>query len=381
MRQLSNWLESYLEYTKRQESPEIFNFWVGISVVSTTVDRKVWVDLDTFRVYPNHYIVVLADSSIYRKSTSLNIGVKLLRKSGYTRFAPDKITDAGIWNRLGRFYKENDKGNILVYSDELRLFLSPEEAYKSVVPTLTRAYECPDLMEKETITGGEKQVGNVCFNVLVATNPTDFSKIFPETIIGQGFGPRCHIITPGILRNKNSKPRLNRKIEENLIKDLGEINRLNGEIKIKEEAWEWYDNWYINSHNLPNDESLDGFYGRKQIHILKLAQVLSISESDNMVIENKHIQESLKHIERLEQGMILSYRKIGQSDLNSRSEKLLKQIVRYGGEVTRSKLLKMNWGTLSATELNEIISNLIAHEKIGSTGERPVVYKIKQGEK
>ena len=76
------WLEKYLEYTEDQESPSIFHLWVGLSLISAVLGRRVWIDRGYYFLFPNLYVVLVAGSARARKSTALGIGVGLLKKAG-----------------------------------------------------------------------------------------------------------------------------------------------------------------------------------------------------------------------------------------------------------------------------------------------------------
>ena len=80
-RKLEDWLSSYLIYTEKQESPEKLHFWVGLSVLSAALKRQVWIDKGYYKLYSNIYVLLVAESAMLRKSTAMDIGVKLVRDS------------------------------------------------------------------------------------------------------------------------------------------------------------------------------------------------------------------------------------------------------------------------------------------------------------
>src|SRR6266436_9614945 len=102
-RKLENWLESYLKYTSKQESPEKLHFWTGLSVLSSALKRQVWMDLSFFKLYPNIYVLLVAESAKSRKSISMDTGVNLIRDA-----VPDlyyisgSLTPEGLLKHMNR---------------------------------------------------------------------------------------------------------------------------------------------------------------------------------------------------------------------------------------------------------------------------------------
>ncbi|KKL03469.1 hypothetical protein LCGC14_2625850, partial [marine sediment metagenome] len=75
-----SWLATYLEYTKNQESPTSFHQWVAMAVISTAIGRHIWLDRGYYTIYPNLFVILVAGSARCKKSSSINIGIQLLRK-------------------------------------------------------------------------------------------------------------------------------------------------------------------------------------------------------------------------------------------------------------------------------------------------------------
>src|SRR3972149_4557971 len=79
MRKLDNWIDAYLEYTQKQESPEKLHFWVAVSLISAAIKRQVWMDRGYYKLYPNTFVLIVAESARVRKSVAIDIGMTLVR--------------------------------------------------------------------------------------------------------------------------------------------------------------------------------------------------------------------------------------------------------------------------------------------------------------
>src|SRR3972149_2265472 len=152
MRLLEDWLLSYLDYTKELESPELFHIWCGVSAIATMLGRNVWLDRGYGKLYPNHYIILVAKSALCRKSTAVLTMRDLLVKTKVVEMLADRITNAGLLTRLHKTAQKTGKSEMLVFSEELSIFLSRDETHKGLISTLTGLYGCPDLFVNELKT-------------------------------------------------------------------------------------------------------------------------------------------------------------------------------------------------------------------------------------
>ncbi len=84
---MTNFLELYLKYTEGFESPTSFFRWSAIATVAATLRdncyRKMGGDDD--RLYPNLYVLTLADSSMHRKAKPTGIAGDLVAAVGNTK--------------------------------------------------------------------------------------------------------------------------------------------------------------------------------------------------------------------------------------------------------------------------------------------------------
>ena len=80
MRKLHNWLDAYCEYTTDTESAPIFHKWVGLSMLAGVLRKKVWLSLGRIKIFPNLYVVLVAEPGVSRKSQSISYGVDILNE-------------------------------------------------------------------------------------------------------------------------------------------------------------------------------------------------------------------------------------------------------------------------------------------------------------
>src|SRR5262245_47344511 len=58
------WLDLYLKFTERQESPAEFHLWAGIAALGHVLGRRVWLDrFEGGKIYPAQIMVVIVSES------------------------------------------------------------------------------------------------------------------------------------------------------------------------------------------------------------------------------------------------------------------------------------------------------------------------------
>jgi hypothetical protein len=98
-RQLKDWLESYLIYTKRSEPPTLYKAWTAVSVLAACLRRKCKLKWGTLTFYPNMYIVLVGPSGRCRKGTAMGPGEDFLTDLGI-KVASTSITREALIHQL-----------------------------------------------------------------------------------------------------------------------------------------------------------------------------------------------------------------------------------------------------------------------------------------
>lgn len=86
-----SFLTDYLTYTSGNEAPKLFHVWSGLSVLSSLVSRRVWLQQGIFTWYPNLYVVMVGEPG-NGKSTALDIAKAVIRAQKDVPLAADAMT-------------------------------------------------------------------------------------------------------------------------------------------------------------------------------------------------------------------------------------------------------------------------------------------------
>jgi len=356
VRNYSNWIETYLEYSRHSEAPKNFHRWTAISVIAGALRRHVWLDMKYFQWTPNMYIIFVAPPGIVSKSTTVNIGMNLLRQVEGIKFGPDAVTWQALVAELQEakemFQLTDGDGEYHIMSaltcvcSEFGNFLNPHD--REMVDALVSLWDGQiGIWTKLTKTQGNNLIENPWLNVLACTTPDWIAGNFPDALIGGGFTSRCVFIYAEKKRHFTAYtdteiPHDFYEMQLKLIQDLGHISTtLTGEYKLSDAARAYGEVWYDKHYrNPPEDlvgERFGGYIARKQTHIHKLAMVLAAAEHDKLIIEEHHLFNASNYVADLEEDMPKVFSRIG-TNYNQREIKALLRYVCFKGEVSNVDL-------------------------------------------
>ena len=330
MRNYPDWLSAYINYAGFSEAPRRMHFWTGVSAVAGALRRRVWLDMRYFRWIPNHYIVFVAPPGIVSKSTTVAIGMDILRKVPGINFGPDVVT----WPALVTAFAASAE-SFLVGEDfhtQCALTLESSEFGNLVNPSDP---EMIDLLvtlwdskqggfKKVTKTSGSDLIENPWINLIACTTPSWIAGNFPEYVIGGGFTSRCLFVYADQKHKLVAYPGLHvpedmEATQIRLVQDLEHIaTTLIGPYHLSPEAVEWGTQWYENHYAKPppllSDDRFGGYLARKQTHIHKLAMVLAAAQSDEMILTAEHLATANAMVSDLEIDMPKVFEKIGKTE-------------------------------------------------------------------
>ena len=295
----NSWIKRHIEYTSNQESPTLFHIWSAIGCIASVLGRRVSLDRGYYSLYPNQYIIMVAESARCRKSTATDIVIDdLLETTSLCNIVRQKMTAEKLCVELSRTDVINNE--IVLYAPELATFLGASAFQSGLIPLITALYNCPSKTSYKTKESGEFYMNNVCINLMGATTLDWMSSNMPGDTIEGGFTGRVIFVVAEDRRHKEAWPFItNLQVEQRqqLLMDLTRIAKLRGRFEVSTNAHSLYEKWYNNEPEM-EDVRLRGYDGRKGDHVLKVAMILASSESTvmvepDLVIDPRHISMTL----------------------------------------------------------------------------------------
>lgn len=314
---VSDWIDSYMEFTKNSEPPETYKKWTAISLIASVLQRKVYLEWGPITFYPNMYIVLVGPSGKCRKGTAMGVGGKFLRKIGIPLAAEATTREALIRSLAeagedGGFSVDGegevyDHASLTIFSPELTVFLGYNNL--QLISDLTDWYDCRDEWEYRTKNSGTDTIKGVYVNLLGATTPDLVRSALPQDAVGGGLSSRMIFVSEWEKSQVVPFPFLtddDLALYDKLEHDLEEIYYLRGDFGITEEFKRLYASWYRDSEKNPpfkDNPKFEGYINRRANHVLKLCMILSASESSDMVIKSSHFERAVDTLEEVEKKM------------------------------------------------------------------------------
>lgn len=380
-----SWLLAYKNYIIRQESPDVFHFWVGMTLVLAAMRRNVFIDRGAYKVFPNQYVFLVAKSGLCKKSAAMDIGLDLIRKIEGITAVHGRATVEGLIDLMNKFSldpkgKIKPDGSVLIHADELSYLFGKASYITDLITFFTSAYTSKARLDFLTRNKGRAEVKNPCPTILAGTTPEQMGDIFPSLVLASGFMARV-VLVWGDEVERVAKPEINHAMEDTLIHDLGCIADLCGEMKLTEEAENFFDRWYEEMLP-PADLEFIAFYQRKHDHVLKTAMAISAAESDYMQITLTHLHAAIGAIEYVEEKLPDALASIGSTAQSHLGEQIFGIIKANHPKLTAHSTLmrrvykRLNYG---APEFQGIIDGLKEAKRIkeeASVGSKGIYYTL-----
>jgi len=308
-RLLGDWLQSYLDVTSNLEAKESLHRWTGLVCLAAALRRKVHIEMEYGPVYPNLYVFIVAESAAARKTTAMVYGRKLLLQAfPDLQIFGDDMTPQGLIKYMYKKApkdKKEPQGDFVLFSDELaNLFGTERHRASKMVILLTTTYMCPDVYDHMTVRDSLERLYNLYPVVEAATDPKNLT-VLPADAVAGLTGRIIWVIekekrhaNPGWLKPLSREALERQALREALIHDLQHISGLQGIMTAEPDAEKMYSAWYeLMSGKKTGDKNTDAFYHRCHATAIQLAQLLSISERDNLVISSVNMARAIKMIE------------------------------------------------------------------------------------
>lgn len=212
---MEDFISSYLDYQSNNESADIYHRWCALSGISAILNNQYYFQHGNFVINPNQYIMLMGIPGA-RKSYAIKSWKKLLKKSGFGNFSADKTTKEKYFlDLIEASLKQNNSHDLLevmLNSEVGEKFNTITQCVQSYVVIdefndffgntnvldfctwLGTIWDHEGEYESRIKNGESVKIPQPVINILGGNTPTNFSKIFPTEILGQGFLSRMLLI-------------------------------------------------------------------------------------------------------------------------------------------------------------------------------------------
>lgn len=356
-------LREYYDYAKElTDSPEHFHLFVGMGIIGTAIGRNAWIPFGAVNLYPNIFMVLLASSSFYRKSTSLSIGRDLLRQTFTNMAMPEHLTLEKMFDILER------SPTACFFPMEFASFIGmTERSYnEGMMSIITELFDNPPDYKRSTKGGGDQVIEKPFTSILSASTFEWFNKKIKQSDIYGGFLARF-IFVPAYKRSNFMAfpPEKDVVKTKKLKKSLGSIARIKGKVVFNDDCKRIYTNW-LKAHedqlmNHPKEGLLSGFMTRLAVYALKFSMIYHLSENTSLELKPQSIYRGILAVEYLKAKLFKLADETFSTPLDRELRRAYNHIKKGGGITMRDFYRSMG---IRSREANLVRDDLLARDLI-----------------
>lgn len=357
-----NFIKNYLSYIEPlTDSPTDFKFMSALMVLSMVIGNKVYIQFGGQRIYPNLWLILIAPSSLYRKSTILHNARSLVEKVNPEAILPNEITPEALLETL-----QDRPIGCFIWSEFAGALAGWERSYmQGTKEFLSDIFDCPSFYQRK-LKNAEYTIKNPCIGIFTATALSWFLSKVKDGDLRGGFLARfCYILTGPKSQFIAIPPAPDTQKANQLVKYLNSLRDINCRMDTSV-IHKDYENW-LREHEdelgkNQEHELLSGFYSRLAIYCLKFSMLYQLSENPNPVIS----KDSLRHSIALVEGLKKNVKKLVCEDLildpRERDKQRILGLVRKNGGISHSECLQLSH--MDRNNFKKMIDTLIEQESI-----------------
>jgi len=358
-----SWVQDLLDATDKAESPKQYIYWSALTAISAVMRKNVWINKGgLYKLYPNIYVFLIGRSGL-RKGFPVSIAKNLVEQADVIRVISGRVSIQGVIKELS-VAKTSETGKIHTYA---QAFLASGEYASFIIDDPAAVYCLTDLYDTNAHENGwvntlameQRRLINPYLVVLGASNETNLSETLPKSANGGGFVARTFFVQADSLSKVNDLMEPAEMLDLSpFSKYLVEISKLAGEILITEKAKKLYSPWYLALQDeLRSKEDPTGTLQRIHDQVLKVAMLISLAESTNLIVEEKHMEESMEVCQECVPGMRKVMLKGGTNALSQQISDVIRLLLKHE-EISRKLLLRKGWPHFDAFDLDRITETL-----------------------
>ncbi len=364
---MNSWLNEIVQQHSEFESPKSFWQWSALAAISATVKDNIWLDKFLYKLYPNIYVMLHADSGL-KKGAPISMAKKLVRATGTTRIISGRSSIQGILKKLST--AESKPGGIIEKGS--RAFICSSELSSSIVEDKAATVILTDLYDRNYNEGDWESLlkqevfslKDATVTMLTATNEAHSDDFFAKKDIQGGYFARTFIIYESESSGINSlmfAPTHLPDYEKSACY-LKELAKLRGELVMDKETREYFDEWYRDFKGTIITQKIKdptGTLNRFDDSVLKVAILCSLGTKPEPIITLEATKEAIAMCEKLIGNARRTTMGQGKNRLASETALIIQELVdRDNHAISRKMLNKKYWMRANVEEWDGIMNSL-----------------------
>lgn len=357
----SGFFIDYLDYASKQtDAPDQFHIATALSILGIVISRRVGCQFfGEDRLFPNFFTAILAPSSIYRKTTSLKIGLATLWRCNPAVTMPNAFSTEAFILRLAKV----SSSGLLYYREFSELIDQFKKGYsEGLLALLTDFYDSPGEYERATQKDGTLKIKDLFISIIGTSTLDWINENLSHEQSQKGFWPRFLFVTARHRKKFMAEPHKPTQEERALMAyKLKEFSTISGEMALSEEAKSLFAAWQADrdrdglTHAL--GEAFIKYVARYQAYVIKVAMLYEISQTFSLTISGYSMQVAINFVNwTLDQLAYLFTHEIAFDQDDAKLQKITNLILKHPG-ITSKEISKR--AHLMADKLERYMKTLV----------------------
>ena len=379
-----DFVSGFIEYTSAYESPTSFWKWSAYVTIGSILRDNCFLLLKDIKIFPNIYVLLLADSAIQRKANPINFCREFVDTIHNTKLITGRSSIQGILDELAR--GETDKITGQIMKGGSALFLAQELSANIVndpeaIRILTDIYDFHPNYDSRLRGMGHFRIPNLCFSMFAASNETLLRDVYDVKATMGGLLGRTFLVIPDEFRPGNSlfNPNHTSSSLDSLTNELKLFSQLRGRFEVNKDGQEFYNEWYLpfrESYKEKQDRS--GIVGRIHTSVLKLAMILCVNETKQLIIHTRHIAQAIDECTKLLPNYQSFMMSGGKSPIAEAATIIVNEIYSHKDHCcSRRIIMQRHWNNIDAETMDKVITTLAEAGMVKIIGiENELIYQL-----
>lgn len=383
-RRLPDFISSFCKFATTYNTTPLFAKYAAVWLLGTCVFRAVGMQARGNELYPNMYLQLVGGPGTGKSQAIKSVRRILIPAMNDLSLIPASVTRAGMEDYMAdNMRMRRAPGGQLMpqtecigLSEEMQGILPDQDLGHLTLYNIL--YDLPEVHKMRTRSHGEIKLDMPYCSLLTGAQPAFLATTMPEQAWGMGFMSRS-IMVFDVPRERTSMFRSiipDPKLEADLIHDLRAISKLFGWMHWTKEAIALYEEWFVEHGGQPIPQAKRlamGYNARRELHMTKLAMVMSLSRTSDLVVELRDVADAIKLLLLTEDRMKMVFTEMSATGSAVAIEDALDMVrarTADGGSLEEAKLIEVLMQRFPPTQVQAVIDNLLTSKAIALSTEK-----------
>ncbi len=372
-----SFIDSYIKHAvKTCDAPEIFHKFMARTAIGIIARNKVYLQFGANKIYNHIWMLFLADSTTFRKSTAMRIGLRIVDRVDETLRYPVGFSPESLWPTLEKqpsgffFYSE-----FKAFADMLaQKYMGGADAF------LTDLYDVPDVPLRRELKSAVYRITTPTISIEAASTFSWFLKSMLESDIESGYIPRWLIVPAKTKEHDYPYPPDEDETEVNeLVRKLHDIYEyigLNSKVEGQGEskpikmsfdpaAREEYIKWSSGyEKNIDTKSLLSPCFSRLITYAQKFSMIEALNDMSHTILK-KHFDASLELINYVADSLAeMQKNDFTFTDYSKIHKKIRDAILSKPCGIERSEVYDMVGHNIKGQDIDQVVKSLVTARRI-----------------